>query len=114
MVAQRGAGVGARTVAPARHPAPAVAAPAPVAPPSQRKKLSFKDKHALEVLPADMARLRADIARLTAILADPDLYARDPGAFTEAGLALDKARADLGAAEDRWLELEMLREELEA
>ncbi|MGN6100830.1 MAG: ATP-binding cassette domain-containing protein, partial [Devosia sp.] len=116
MVAQRGTGVGARRVPlPQPRPEPAASASPPAAAPAQqRRKLSFKDKHALETLPASMDKLRAEIGRLGAILADPRLYARDPGAFTDASNALDKAQADLAAAEDQWLELEMLREELEA
>ncbi|HST94949.1 MAG TPA: ABC transporter C-terminal domain-containing protein, partial [Microvirga sp.] len=46
------------------------------------------------------------------VLADPNLYARDPVRFERAGAALSDLQADLAAAEDRWLELEMLREEL--
>ncbi len=60
-----------------------------------------------------MDRLRALRDRAQAILADPDLFAREPRKFEQASAALTKIDADLGAAEDRWLELEMLREELE-
>ena len=112
MVAQRGAGVGARAGAP-KETAP----PKPKAEPRQRtpstKKLSFKDKHALETLPAEMDRLRGVCERAQAILADHDLFTRDPKKFEMASMALAKAEADLAAAEDRWLELEMLREEIE-
>jgi ATP-binding cassette subfamily F protein uup len=114
MLAQRGAPpwlpVGA---APARE-AKAKAAPAPSAPPAPAKKMSFKDKHALEQLPAQMEKLQGEIAKLQARLADPDLYARDPGAFGKASEALTRATGELAAAEERWLELEMLRESLEA
>ena len=54
-----------------------------------------------------------DIARLQAVLADPDLYASDPAGFARAGAQLEKAAAELAAAEERWLELELLREEVE-
>jgi ATP-binding cassette subfamily F protein uup len=46
-------------------------------------------------------------------MADPDLYARDPKRFADASAKLEKAQAELSASEERWLELEMLREELE-
>ncbi|CAH2598627.1 ATP-binding protein Uup [Rhodovastum atsumiense] len=77
------------------------------------RKLSFKDKHALATLPARMEALQADIARHQAALADPDLYRRDAAGFARLSDALAKATADLSAAEERWLELEMLREEVE-
>jgi ATP-binding cassette subfamily F protein uup len=109
MLAQRG---------PARAPAatpsvsdrPKAAAPAPR---PQSRKMSFKDKHALDTLPARIATLQADIARLTAVLGDADLYARQPTKFAETTKALETVQAALAAAEEQWLELEMLREELE-
>ena len=79
----------------------------------QKSKLSFKDKHALESLPAEMEKLRAMREKAQAILGDADLFAREPKKFEQASAALAKIDADLAAAEDRWLELEMLREELE-
>jgi ATP-binding cassette subfamily F protein uup len=115
MVNQRGAGVEARTVAkPARGEAPSAAAKAaPQAEPA-RRKMSFKDKHDLDTLPARMEALQRDIAKLQAILADPGLFQRDRAAFDRASAAMAKAQGDLTAAEDRWLELELLKESLEA
>jgi ATP-binding cassette subfamily F protein uup len=110
MVAQRGAGVAARAVAtPAasRAEAPPKPATAPA------RKLSFKDQHALEVLPATMERLGQEIAVLRRWLADPDLYARDAKGFAARTTALAEREAKLAEAEEEWLRLEMLREELE-
>ena len=56
---------------------------------------------------------RARITELNAILADPDLYKRDPARFRDTTDALAVTRDDLAAAEDQWLRLEMLREEIE-
>ena len=78
------------------------------------KKLSFKDKHALETLPRQLEALATEIAKLQAKLADPDLYRRDPAAFRASPARLQTAQAELAAAEERWLELEMLREEFKA
>jgi len=78
-----------------------------------RRKLSFREKHALDTLPARMDELGARIAGLQARLADPTLYGKDPKAFAEATAELARAEADLAAAEEQWLELEMLRQELE-
>jgi ABC transport system ATP-binding/permease protein len=111
MLAQRGAGVEARK---AKAPeTKKTAAPAAAKDPATRRKLSFKDKHALETLPARMAALQAELESLEAKLADPALFARDQKKFEETAQRLSAARDDLQAAEDQWLELELLREELE-
>ncbi len=78
------------------------------------RKLSFKDKHALESLPGEMARLTNQIQVQQRLLSDPNLYRRDQAAFKRATDALQDAQGKLAAAEERWLELELLREELEA
>ncbi len=112
MLAQRGEGVAAR-----KAEKPAAEKGAGPRPETERapakRKLSFKEKHALETLPARMADIEKDIARLQAVLADPALYAKDPGGFAKAGAALAKAESERAEAEERWLELEILREELE-
>ncbi|MGD9803628.1 MAG: ABC-F family ATP-binding cassette domain-containing protein [Hyphomicrobiaceae bacterium] len=81
---------------------------------AQRRKLSFKEKHALEMLPDTMASLEAEIAALSDRLADPDLFTSDPRTFAAATERLTSAQAELAAAEERWLELELLKEELGA
>jgi ATP-binding cassette subfamily F protein uup len=113
MVAQRGQGVTAKAVAKAdarpmreKSEAPASAAP--------KSRLTFKDKHALETLPARIAKLEADIAKLSKTIADPNLYAKDRAAFDKASAELGKAQAALAQAEDDWLRLEELREQVEA
>jgi ATP-binding cassette subfamily F protein uup len=79
----------------------------------QSRKMSFKDKHALKTLPARIADLGDEITRLNGVLADPDLYQRQPAKFAEATKALEGAQASLATAEEQWLALELLREELE-
>jgi ATP-binding cassette subfamily F protein uup len=78
------------------------------------KKLSFKDKHALASLPGEMDTLQRLISTETRRLADPNLYRRDPARFNTATATLAQAETDLAIAEERWLELEMLREVVEA
>ncbi|HEY8612184.1 MAG TPA: ATP-binding cassette domain-containing protein, partial [Roseomonas sp.] len=114
MVAQRGHGVRARAgeappVTASRRVAEA--APAPVA---ARARLTMAERQALKTLPAEMEKLSAEIAKLNEILADPQLYARDAGRFAKATELLTQRQAALAAAEERWLELEMRREEIEA
>ena len=52
-----------------------------------------------------METLTAEIARDEAALADPDLYSRDPRRFAALMAAIERARAERDAAEERWLEL---------
>jgi ATP-binding cassette subfamily F protein uup len=112
MVAQRGQGVQARVVE--KGAKPRSADKSAVAPATQSKrKLSFNEQHDLKTLPKRMQELEAKIAKVQDILADPELYSRDPARFQKAMDALTQLQADLHAAEERWLELEMLREELE-
>jgi len=100
----------------AEAPPPGAAAPRPrprgaATPPAPRAgKLSFRDRHRLEALPAEIDRLSAEIGRLEALLADPELYGRAPAKFAGASEALATRQAALAAAEDEWLTLEALRE----
>jgi ABC transport system ATP-binding/permease protein len=92
------------------------------APDTQRKRstsrrlprMNFNDQRTLETLPDQIAAFQTQIAGLNAVLADPDLYARDAAQFRAAMEVLAIAREQLAAAEERWLRLEMLREEIEA
>ena len=59
-----------------------------------------------------MEKLRATAAKLHDILDDHELYARDPKRFSDATALLTRTEAELAAAEEQWLELEILREEI--
>ncbi len=80
--------------------------------PKAKKRLSFNEKHALETLPAKITALEKEIAGLQKRLADPALYGKDRQAFDTASAALVKAQGALADAENRWLELEILREQV--
>ncbi len=117
MVAQRGAGVSqaapvAKKIADAGKMAHSVKAET-VLKPVARRKFTFKEKHALDTLPAHMETLSSEIAALQKLLADPNFYARDSVAFTKTSDTLAKKQSKLAGAEEQWLELEMLREEIE-
>ncbi|WP_265517753.1 ABC-F family ATP-binding cassette domain-containing protein [Nitratireductor luteus] len=85
--------------------------PRPAKPNAQ--KLSYKQKFALETLPEKIAQLGAEIEALEAKLSDPALYTRDAVAFQRFTKELDEKRATRDRLEEEWLELEMLREEVE-
>jgi ATP-binding cassette subfamily F protein uup len=119
MVAQRGFGVGGSSPAPmllGKRAAPQRSAQPPTRQrmaPNAKRRLSFKDKHALETLPARIEALRVEKAALQQKLADPALYERDAIGFADASRAFMTANLALAEAEDRWLELEILREDAE-
>ena len=79
---------------------------------SQKRKLSFKESHALKTLPETIEKLTSEIAALQSKVGDPALYSKNPTAFTAATSRLGAAESELVDAETQWLELEMLREEL--
>ena len=112
MLAQRGADLTRETVKPAAV-ARERAAPAKAPSVAPKRRLNFNEKHALETLPSTIARLQAEIARQQEVLDDTDLYSKDRIKFDQASEALAKAERELHEAEDRWLELELLREEIE-
>jgi len=87
--------------------------PQDTAAPAAKKRLSFKDKHALDTLPGEIAALEKKKASLSKMLDDPDLYTRDRKRFAEVSETLAETENALAAAEERWLELELLRSEIE-
>ncbi|MDE2113066.1 MAG: ATP-binding cassette domain-containing protein [Alphaproteobacteria bacterium] len=78
-----------------------------------RQKLTFSDKHALETLPAKITALEKTIAGLHTDLSDGTLYMRDPDKARDLSDKLAAAERERAVCEDRWLELELLREEIE-
>ena len=76
-------------------------------------KLSYKHRYRLEKLPDEMTALARDIERAEAALADADLFTKDPQKFETNAAMLESAKAALAAAEEEWLQLEMLREAAE-
>jgi ATP-binding cassette subfamily F protein uup len=107
MTAQRGGGVEGKK---ANAPAKAKAAKRVAAP---RRKLTFSDRHELDGLPAKIEALEKTIAETGAALSDGTLYGRDPKKFARLTERLTQAQKDRAKAEERWLELETKREEIE-
>ncbi len=79
-----------------------------------KRKLSFKEKHALETLPGKISELESLIAKGDKKLNDGDFFTRDPAGFQQTVEGLSTTRNQLEDLEQQWLELEMLREELGA
>jgi ATP-binding cassette subfamily F protein uup len=96
-----------------RSPAGKAPAPAPVAKPkAHAAKLSYKDQRDYDRLPGEMEKLQAQIAADEQTLSDPDLYVRDPTRFAELSARIARHRADIEAAELRWLEVAEMAEAL--
>ena len=89
---------------PARKPQAPQNDPKPKA--ATKTGLSFTEKHRLEALPAEIARLEAEIAKLTEVLSDPELFNANPLKFRKATDALIERQARLELSEEEWLTLE--------
>ena len=115
MLVQRGAGVTARSTpskSASKSTASSESTDAPAAEAGQTRRLSFKDRHALETLPGLMEAMGRDIAKLEAVLAEADLYTRDRARYDKASAMLAALQQKRAEAEDEWLRVEMLREEI--
>jgi ATP-binding cassette subfamily F protein uup len=80
--------------------------------PSPGHKLSYKDQRDYDRLPGEIERLEAGVAADEAALHDADLYVRDPQRFAELTERIARNRAEIEAAELRWLEVAELAEAL--
>ncbi len=104
MVRQRGEGVAAEAAKPI-----ASTAPRPERAAAAKRKLSFRDQRALDALPVKIEGMRAQLAELEARLG------RQSSADKVQAWSAEYAgtKAEMEAAEEEWLRLEVLREELE-
>ena len=80
--------------------------------PKPQTKLTYKDQRDYDLLPRRIEEIDAAIARDEALLANPDLYTRDFANFEALTKAIDAARAEKDAAEERWLTLAEMTEAL--
>jgi ABC transport system ATP-binding/permease protein len=109
-----------RSRAPAKAGAQSASAAAssPGLPPSRerippaRTKLTYKDQRDYDHLPKRIEEIDAAIARDEALLADPTLYTRDFAKFDALTKAIEGARTEKDAAEERWLTLAEMAEAL--
>ena len=113
MVSQRGQGVGARAslnqaTGRSGKPKPAKGSA------KSSAKMTFKDKHALEKLPGEIEAIETRLKALEAELADASLFTRNPDRFHAASAEHARLGEEKSSKEDRWLELEELREQLDA
>ena len=72
----------------------------------EKSGLSFTQRHRLEILPEEIARLEAEIGKLETLLGDATLFTENPAKFQKATDALLERHDKLSAAEEEWLLLE--------
>ena len=97
-----------------RRPAASKAKTAAAKPPPRGPRLGYNERRELAALPDRIEMLGAEIAALGDDLADPALYARAPDVFAAKTARLTAAQQELAEAEDRWLALAELAEQLSA
>ncbi len=76
------------------------------------RKLSFKYEHTQETAARNIECLHRLIHALEQQLADPSLYQNNPESFANASKELERAIYDKALAEEKWLEIEMMRESI--
>lgn len=81
-------------------------------PPARPAKLSYKDQRDYDLLPGRIEAIDSEIAAAETEMADPALYTRNPARFSGLTAKCEALRAEKEAAEERWLELAMLVEEM--
>lgn len=77
-------------------------------------KLSYKQQRLLEVLPKTIEDLGKEIKQIENELSNPALYTDNPEKFDQLTQHLTQAQNEMSEAEDQWLEIQILQEELSA
>ncbi len=78
-----------------------------------RNRLSYKQVYQLEQLPKEIDALRARIAEAEIKLADMDFFARDGEGYERLAKQTAQDKTDIAEKEESWLELEILREQIQ-
>ncbi len=81
--------------------------------PARSIKMTFKDKHELDQLPRKIAALEKAIIAAEIELDDSTLFARDSQRFNALAAQVIDDKNALSHAEDRWLELESIRQDID-
>lgn len=112
MVRQRGEGVRARKALELTKKTTSSKSGTPSKAPS-KGKLSFKHKHRLDKLPKEIEQAEKSVAKCEAVLSDANLFSSNPDLFNKTIFDLDIAKTKLEGLETEWMEIEMMKENLE-
>lgn len=82
--------------------------------PKKTVKLSYNQQRLLEVLPQKVETLEKEIATVEEALSDGNLYQSNPDKFDELSTKLVELKDELETSENQWLEIQMIKEELES
>ena len=77
-------------------------------------KLSYNQQRLLEILPQKVEELEQKIALTEQKLGDADLYNSNRAEFEKLSADLIRLKDEMEKAENEWLEIQALKEELEA
>ena len=92
-----------------KQPLPAAKAPQA----KKQVKLSYKQQRALDVLPQEIEALEQQISAIEKELSDSSLYGKNPERFDELTQMLAQSQNLKANKENEWLEVELLKDELE-
>ena len=81
---------------------------------SPKIKLSFKNSYDLKVLPDKIKLLEIELNKLEILLNNQELYKENNKVFNETIIEISKKKNELSAAEDKWLELQILVENIKS
>lgn len=76
-------------------------------------RLSYNQQRLLEVLPQKITELEMELQKIETALADSELYTQNPDKFNELTARHESVAAEIAKSENQWLEIQMLKEELE-
>ncbi len=77
-----------------------------------KKKMSFKDAYDLEKLPLKIEKLEKELKEYETILNDKDLFINDRKTFDKAAIKITDIKKIISESENKWLELQILNDEI--
>ena len=77
-----------------------------------KKKLSFKDAYDLERLPLQIEKLERELEEYENILNNRDLYKNDRKTFDKVVADITNIKIKISEAENKWLKLQILNDEI--
>ena len=77
-----------------------------------KKKLTFKETYELKILPQQIENLEKELKQLEILLSKDNLYNDDKKTFDETINLITKTKKELSLAEEKWLKIQILNDEI--
>ena len=77
-----------------------------------KKKLTFKETYELKILPQQIENLEKELKQLEILLSKDNLYNDDKKTFDETINLITKTKNKLSLAEEKWLQIQILNDEI--